>query len=113
MRSSVLACYGNFYAGVRHSAATEVRTLACVAAADVRSTTGSNIRNLTIESGVDPRENPSAMRRAILDTKCPVTAKDILRIPCLKKYLTMRYRMNVLGEDSSAVDALILSLVTS
>ena len=113
MRSSVLACYGNFYAGVRFSDAIEVRTLACVAAADVRSTTGSNLRNLTIESGVDPRENPSEMRRVILDSKCPVPDMDTWRIPCLKRYLSMRYRMNVVGEDSSAVDALILSLVTT
>ena len=106
----MLACYGNFYAGVRFSAAIEVRTLACVAAADVRRTMGSN---LNTETGVDPRENPSEMRRVIIDSRCPVPAMDTWRIPCLKKYLSMRYRMNVVGEDSSAVDALILSLVTT
>ena len=63
MRSSVLACYGNFYAGVRYSAAIDVRNLAWVFADvdDVRSTTGSNLRYLTTESGVDPRENVSGM----------------------------------------------------
>ena len=71
MRSSVLACYGNFYAGVRYSASIEVRTLACVAVA-----TGSNLRNLTTESGVDPRENVSGMRRAMLEAKCPVPPMD-------------------------------------
>ena len=113
MRSSVLACYGNFFAGVRFSAAIEVRTLACVAAADVRSTTGSNLRKLANETGVDPRENPSEVRRLLLDTKCPVPAMDTWRIPCLKRFLSVRHRMNVVGEDSSAVDALILSLVTT
>ena len=53
------------------------------------------------------------MRRVILDSKCPVPDMDNWRIPCLKRYLSMRYRMNVVGEDSSAVDALILSLVTT
>jgi hypothetical protein len=113
MRSSVLACYGNFYDGVRHSAALEVRTLACVAAADVRSTTGNNLRNLSRETGFDPRENRFKMREVILDYRCPVPAMDTWRIPCLQKYLGVRYRLEVLGEDTSEVDALILSLVTS
>ena len=79
----------------------------------VRSTTGSNLRNLTTESGVDPRENVSGMRKAILEAKGTVPAMDTWRMPCLKRYLDMRYRMNMLGEDSSAVDALILSLMTT
>ena len=53
------------------------------------------------------------MRRVILDSRCPVPAMDTWRIPCLKRYLDMRYRMNVLGNDNSAVDALILSLMTT
>ena len=36
MWSSVLACYGNFFHGVSHSTALEVRTLECLAAADVK-----------------------------------------------------------------------------
>ena len=92
MRSSVLACYGNFYAGVRYSAAIDVRNLAWVFADvdDVRSTTGSNLRYLTTESGVDPRENVSGMRRAMLEAKCPVPFMDTWRIQCLKGYLDMR-----------------------
>ena len=43
MRSSILACYGRFYHGVRHSPALEIRTLACIATADFRSTTGTNL----------------------------------------------------------------------
>ena len=57
MRSSVLACYGYFFYGVQHSDAFEVRTLACVAANDVRSSTGSNLRNLARDTGFDPIEN--------------------------------------------------------
>ena len=113
LRSSVLACYGNFYHGVRNSAALEVRTLACVAASDVRSTTGNNLLNIQKESGVDPKEHRWKARDVILDYRKPVPDMDTWRIPCLQKFLAQRYNMNVLGEDVSDVDALILSLVTS
>ena len=113
MRSSVLACYGNFFRGVQQSDALEVRTLACVAASDVRSSTGSNLRNLARETEFDPVENPEKVREAILDYRCPVPVTDTWRILCLKKYLTVRYRLEVLGADTSEVEALILSLVTS
>ena len=43
----MLAFYAKFFFdGLRHSAATELRTLACVVAADVRRMTGSNVKNL-------------------------------------------------------------------
>ena len=113
LRSSVLACYGNFYHGVRNSAALEVRTLACVAAADVRSATGNNLLNIQKESGFDPKEHRWKARAVILDYRRPVPAMDSWRIPCLQKFLAQRYEMNLLGEYVSFVDALILSLVTS
>ena len=55
MKSSVLACYGNFFHGLQNSDALEVKILACVAVSDVRSTTGSNLINLAHETGMDPR----------------------------------------------------------
>ena len=111
MRSSVLACYGNFYRSVRHSAALEVKTLACLAAADVRSTTGSNLSNLSREFGVDPSQDASICRSIILDRKSEVPAMDRWRIPCLAKYLADRFRMKLENEDTSELDDLILSLV--
>ena len=113
MRSSVLACYGNFFHRVRSSAALELRTIACLAADDVRSTTGSNLRNLARETGCDPVENRHKLRETILASRCPVPAADTWRVPCLKKFLEERYRMEVLGDDTSEVEGLILSLVTS
>ena len=113
MRSSVLACYGNFFHGVRHSDALEVRTIACVAADDIRSTTDSNLKNLARETGCDPVESRHKLRETILAYRCPVPATDTWRVPCLKKFLEARYRMEVHGDDTSEVEALILSLVTS
>ena len=111
MRSSVLACYWNFYRSVRYSAGLEIKTLACLAAADVRSTTGSNLSNLTREFGVDPSEDALRSRKIILERKCEVPAMDRWRIPCLAKYLADRFRKKVGNEDTSEVDDLILSLV--
>ena len=113
LRSSVLACYGNFYHGVRNSSALAVRTLACIAAADVRSSTGSNLLNIEKESGFAPQTQRWKARAATLEYRRPVPAMDRWRIPCLQKFLAQRYQMNVLGEDVSEVDDLILSLVTS
>ena len=56
LRSSVLACYG-----VRNSSALAVRTLACVAAADVRSTTGNNLLNIEKETGFEYKEPQGAI----------------------------------------------------
>ena len=113
LRSSVLACFGTFYNGVRNSSALAVRTLACVAAADVRSSTGNNLMNIEKEIGFDPQEQRWKARSALLDYRRPVPAMEEWRIPCLQKFLAQRYQMDVLGEDLSDVDALILSLVTS
>ena len=113
MWSSVLACYGNFFHGFSHSTALEVRTLACLAAADVRSVTGSNLRNLSVETWLDPRKDVPKMKKAILDSKCPVPEMDTWRILCLQKYLALRYTLDLQGKDKSVVEDLILSLVTS
>ena len=113
MRSSVLACYGNFFHGLKNSDALELRTLACVAASDIRSTTGSNLRNLYLETSLDPRGNRWKVRETILNQKCPVPEIDRWRIPCLQKFLGLRYELEMRCEDTSEVDSLILSLVTS
>ena len=75
MRSSVLACYGKFYQSVRHSPALEIRAIACIAATDVRSTTGANLMNLTREYG-NPVGNVSMVRQNILDERCLVPDMD-------------------------------------
>ena len=113
MRSSVLACYGNFFHGVRNSKAAEIRALACVAAADVRSTTGQNLRRLSVETGVDPRNDKWQVKRLILESKSTVPAMDHWRIPCLTNFLTRRHQMKMQSEDISELDDLILSLVTT
>ena len=62
-----VGCFRNFYRSVRYGAALEVKTLACLAAADVKSTTESNLSNLTREFEVDPSEDALKCRKIILD----------------------------------------------
>ena len=113
MRSSVLACFGNFYKGVERSTSLEVRTLATIAAHDVRSTTGTNLSSLIRETGCDPVKDQLKVRETLLEHRCPVPDADAWRIPCLVKYLDLKHRQEVLGSDTSRVEALIHSLVTS
>ena len=113
MRASILACYGKFYQSVRHSPALEIRTLACIAAADIRSTTGANLHNITKEYSIDPRENIAKCKQTILERRVPVPDMDRWRIPCLTKYLADRYRLVLENKDTTVVDGLISSLVTT
>ena len=113
LRASVLGCYGSFFASVSKSSALAVRTVACVAAADVRSSTGNNLLGISREIGLDPRENVQQVRTALLNKKTTIPDIDSWRIPCLQKFLNERYRVSALGEDSSDLDNVIKSLVGS
>ena len=113
MRSSILACYGRFYQSVRHSPGLEIRTLACIAAADFRSTTGSNLYNINKEYSIEPREDVAKCKKTILERRVPVPDMDRWRIPCLARYLAARYRLHLENRDTGEVDCLILSLATS
>ena len=99
--------------GVERSTSLEVRALATIAANDVRSTTGTNLSSLIRETGCDPVKDQLKVRETLLDHRCPVPDADAWRIPCLVKYLDLKHRQEVLGSDTSRVEALIHSLVTS
>ena len=113
LRASVLACYGSFYASVSQSSALEVRTIACVAAADIRSTTGTNLHGIFRDTGLGPKENVQQVCVALLNKKTQVPKTDGWRMPCLQKFLNEKYRLAALGEDCNDVENLIKSLVTS
>ena len=87
--------------------------MACLAAIDVRSTTGSNLHNITREFGTDPREDITKCKQRIINSRAPVPDVDKWRIPCLANYLDERYSLIIENKDTNEIDALILSLVTS
>ena len=113
MRSSILACYSNFYRYILNSASLEIRIIGNVAGKDVRSNTGNNLYNIARTTGLDPVHDPAKVRRTLLESRCDVPASDAWRIPCLKKYLDIRCFQELHGEDTAVVDAWILSLTTT
>ena len=58
-------------------------------------------------------DNISKFRQTVLDSRCRIPETDKWRIPCLVKYLEERFIMKVENQDTSEVDAVILSLVTT
>ena len=113
MRSSVLACFGNYFRKILTSPSLEIRIIGNLAGTDVRSNTGNNLHNLAQITGLDPVKEPAAVRRILLESRCKVLPSDAWRIPCLKKYLDMRFSQEFHGEDTSYMEALILSLTTT
>ena len=81
----------------------KVRVIACIAGNEMRSSTGSNLRNITIVTGSDPVREPARARKALLESRPPVPAAESGRIPCLMKFVDLRYKQELLGEDTGEV----------
>ena len=114
IRASVLARYCKFVNSVRTSHSLEVRVVANIAAADIRSTTGNNLFNLEKEARMDlTMENLWEMRRVLLDLKILVPNQDSWRLGCLRKFLTEKYELVAIDQDTEALDTLIDSLCVS
>ena len=92
----------------------EVRIVANISAADVRSPTGRNLRNMEKEAGMSlTEENMWKMRRVLLELRSPVPSQDRWRLGCLRKFLTEKYRLLAQDQDTEAVELLIDSLCES
>ena len=114
IRSSVLARYCKFVNSARTSPSLEVRVVANISAADVRSPTGRNLRNMEKEAGMSlTEENMWKMRRVLLELRSPVPSQDRWRLGCLRKFLTEKYRLLAQDQDTEAVELLIDSLCES
>ena len=88
-RAEVLARFTGFFTGLRNSPSPEVRTMALLAARDLRTTTGSNIRMVEEASGLPVWNSTTAqVRRAVSRNELvPVPAADHWRLPYLKRLL--------------------------
>ena len=113
LKTSVRACFSNFHQGVITSASLEVRVIACIAGSDLRSSTGSTLHNIALVTGSDPVREPARARQELLRLRHPVPAAESWRIPCLMKFLDVRHKQELLGEDTGEVEAIIRSLVTT
>ena len=111
IRASVLARYSKFVNSVRSSQSLEVRVVASIASADIRSTTGSNLFNLEQEAGMKlTMDTMWEMRRVLLNIKTPVPKQDSWRVGCLRKFMSDRHSMQVLGQDTEDLQEVINSL---
>ena len=114
VRACVLARYCKFLFSLRSSPSMEVRVVANLAGADIRSITGSNVHNIEMEAGQKLNEdNLGKLRQTLLNTKTEVPSKDTWRIACLRKFLSERYEMKSKCQETEQVQILIDSLCTS
>ena len=111
IRSSVLARYCKFVTSVKSSQSMEVRVVANIASADIRSTTGSNLVHLENEADmVLTKDNMWEMRRVLLNLKTPLPSNDSWRVGCLRKFLSERHKLQAMDQDTEALQELINSL---
>ena len=55
LKSCIIACFGNFYHGIKNSNSMELKLLGNLASKDIRSTTGANISGTRKLWSRDPR----------------------------------------------------------
>ena len=114
IRASVLSRYCKFFRSVKTSPSLEVRVVANIAAADIRSSTGSNVFNLGKEAKMSlTMENVWEVRRKLLDLKTQVPSQDSWRLGCLRKFLTEKYALVIKDENTEEIDSLIDSMCES
>ena len=91
-----------------------VRVLANISSNDIRSVTGSNLYNIKKEIKLDPVRDPlPAVKRSLLEMKTAVPAQDLWRLPCLQKFLALKYAMEAKHQDTGEIDKLTESLCKS
>ena len=114
VKASVLARYLKFYDSVSSSPAIEVRVVANLAAADIRSITGNNLFNLRKATSLDlNKENMSKARTVLLNMRKEVPVLDSWRIGCLQKFLNEKFILVAGHQPTDQVDSLIDSLCST
>ena len=114
IRNSVLARFCKFYHSLTISESLAVRVMANISSNDIRSVTGSNLFNIKKEIKLDPVRDPlPAVKRSLLEMKKSVPAQDLWRLPCLQKFLALKYEMEAKHQDTGELDRLTESLCKS
>ena len=115
--SSLLSRFHNFFSSLLNSDSHIVSVLARLAARDVRSNLGSNLRLLTETSGFDPwcTGNAAMKRRLNENTVRQVPPEDYWRVPYLQRLLAERQSAFYNSEEhkENEISALIDSLVVN
>ena len=114
LRSSILARFCKFYQSLRRSSSLAVRVVANISSMDIRSVTGSNLKNIEKEIQLDPvRGMLWNVKAALLDFRAPVPVEDGWRLGCLQKFLAEKHVLVAAHQDTDEIDKLIDSLCIS
>ena len=115
--SSLLSRFHKFFVSLIDNENCEVSVIARLAARDLRSNLGSNLRLLKDTSGLDPWcTGTNAMKqRLIRSCVREIPPKDLWRVPYLQKLLAARQwaYYNTEGDTVKEITALIDSLVAN
>ena len=106
--------YVKFVRGLELSPSREVSVMFGVVAGDVRTTTGQNLNNIRLETGLDPLACSLVKVKAELGSRLEaVPDGDVWRVKYLGKLLEARGEANYEGEDTHQLTVLIDSLCSS
>ena len=116
LRVNLLMRFRTYFRSLLSSPSPEVRVAALLAGRDIRSTVGSNLALLRLESGgLDPWTVSAARLKAALvrAETAPVPPADAWRVPYLRRLLQERLQHHYSGDDKEEerVKTLINSLV--
>ena len=114
VEADIKSRYLKYLDGLRSSPSMEVRVLFGVTSGDVRTTTGRNVHQLKLESGLDPLCSSAGQYKTVMTSRlASVPEMDRWRTRYLAKLLEQRGEAYYRGEDYEPLTALIDSLCTS
>ena len=114
VRIDILSRYIKFMAGLHSSPSMEVSVMSRVAAGDVRTTTGLNLRLIKLETGIDPLSSSAPrVKAALVVNRAPIPDSDRWRLRYLAKLLEARGEAHFLGKDTDNLTVLVDSLCTT
>ena len=117
VKTSVLSKFHNFFLGLLNCDAYEVSVMARLAARDIRSNLGSNVRLLQEETGLDPWvTTPQEMKSKLRELSIPeIPEEDQWRIGYLTKLLNAKQQayFEYNKEEEQYISNLIASLVVN
>ena len=114
---SLLSRFHKFFLSLLESDSSQVSVIARLAARDVRSNLGSNLRLLKETSGLDPWCTGTVAMKERLAESClrEIPPEDLWRVPYLEKLLSARQwaHYNTEEDIEKELSAIIDSLVTN
>ena len=112
IRQQILGRFPKFIKSLLDSPSLEVAVIARVVIRDAKTTTGKNVLNVQLETGLDVVSTPlSKMKEMFSPVKVPVP--DSWKFYLLEKYLKIRKDLQLKCDDTENIDDLISSLCST